>query len=242
MTERAEREASLDEVFAEICGMEMPLRERLAAFTAALPLHEWGRPFAEVYGTLIDQVEKAKAGAGAPAANDTLPDFLLPDADGKLVRLDSLLGDGPLVVSFNRGHWCQYCELELRTLAEAHDELARHGARIVSIMPERLAYLRKARSKTGDSVLYLADLDNGYALQLGLAIWLGDDVRDLYIRNGLDLQSYQGSDMWFAPIPATFLVDDAGRVLARKVDPDFRTRMDVDDIIASLRRLRFSPE
>jgi peroxiredoxin len=241
MTERAVKEPSLDEVFADICSAELPLRDRLASFASALPKHEWGRAFAEVYDNLIHQLDQAKAGAAAPAVNESLPEFLLPDADGHLVSLGSLLGSGPVIISFNRGHWCQFCELELRALAAAHAELAHHGAKIICIMPERLVYLQKARAKTGDSVSYLADVDNGYALSLGLAVWLGDAVRDLYVRSGLDLQNFQGNDMWFAPIPATFLLDSEGLVVLRRVDPDFRTRMDVEDILENLRRLEVSP-
>lgn len=231
-------ERSLDDVFSSICSMELPLRERMAAFTAALPLHSWGQEFAAVYSRLIAQLDAAGAGSGSPAVGDPLPSFLLPDADGRLVRLEALLGAGPLIVSFNRGHWCQYCELELKAFASAHAEFARHGASVVSIMPERLAYLRQARARTGDAVLYLADVDNGYALDMGLVVWLGDEIRELYGRHGLDLETYQGNRMWFVPIPATYVIDAAGRIVARRVDPDFRTRMDVEDILTCLGSLR----
>ncbi|MFN0022761.1 MAG: peroxiredoxin-like family protein [Parvularculaceae bacterium] len=229
-------EKSLDDVFAEICGGETTLRERLAAFSAALPNYDWGRPFADVYDALIAKLSASDAGSGAPGVGDRLPNFILPDAEGRLVELENLLGAGPLVVSFNRGHWCQFCEIELRAFAEAHSELAQLGARVISIMPERQAYLRTAKSRTGDAVTYVADVDNGYALQVGLAIWLGDDVSQLYRMQGLDLPRYQGNQAWFAPIPATFVLSEDGHILSRNVDPDFRRRMDVDEIIASLPR------
>jgi peroxiredoxin len=223
----------LDEAFQRICATEAPLNERLALFTAAVEAH--GQPFAVAYQNLITQLDAAAAGTTAPGPGDTLPDFLLPDYTGRLVQLEKLLEAGPVVVSFNRGHWCQYCELELIAFAEAQAELARHGAQVVSIMPERSEYTRSVRALTGDTVTVVSDIDNGYALSLGLVIWLGETVRGLYQQFGLDIERYQGNGMWFVPIPATFVLDRRGKIVARKVDPDFRTRMDLDEIRAALR-------
>jgi peroxiredoxin len=59
-------------------------------------------------------------------------------------------------------------------------------------------------------------------------------VQGLYRQFGLDIERYQGNGMWFVPIPATFVLDKAGVVVARKVDPDFRTRMDVEEILRAI--------
>jgi peroxiredoxin len=53
---------------------------------------------------------------------------------------------------------------------------------------------------------------------------------------GHDLPSFQGNDSWILPIPATFVVGRDGIVAARFVDPDYRKRMAIDDLIAALRR------
>jgi peroxiredoxin len=222
----------LGEAFRKICAAELPLGERLALFTTAVEAH--GKPFAIAYQSLITQIEAAAAGQTAPANGDQLPPFLLPDHMGRLVDLDCFLQSGPLVVSFNRGHWCEYCQLELRAFAEAHAQLAARGAQVVSIMPERAEYTSKVRALTKDTVDVLSDVDNGYALSLGILMWLGDTVRGLYQQFGLDIERYQGNGMWFVPIPATFVVDRDARIVARKVDPDFRTRMDMDEIEAAL--------
>ena len=87
-----------------------------------------------------------------------------------------------------------------------------------------------------DAFTIVSDIDNGYALELGLAIWLGDDVRRLYLEHGLELQKYNGNDTWFLPIPATFVVGKDGRIIDRYVDPDFRNRMEIADILSALRR------
>jgi peroxiredoxin len=69
-----------------------------------------------------------------------------------------------------------------------------------------------------------------------LVIWLGDRVRSIYLEHGLHLEKYQGSGTWFMPIPATLVVGRDGLVAARHVDPDFRRRMEMEDIIEAVKR------
>jgi peroxiredoxin len=204
----------------------------LALFTAAVETHS--RPFAAAYQNLIAQIQNAAAGITAPVLGERLPPFLLPDHTGHLVGLDDLLAKGPVIVSFNRGHWCEYCELELRAFADAHAEFAARGAQVVSIMPERGEYTRNVRALTNDALTVLSDIDNGYALSVGVVMWLGDEVRSLYQTFGLDIERYQGNATWFVPIPATFVLDRNGVIVGRKVDPDFRSRMDMEEILATL--------
>lgn len=222
----------LDEAFREICATEGPLGQRLALFTAAVETHS--RPFAVAYQSLIAQIQNAAAGVTAPGLGQRLPSFVLPDHTGHLVELDELLAKGPLVLSFNRGHWCEYCELELRAFANAHAEFAAYGAQAVSIMPERGVYTRKVRTLTQDKLTVLSDIDNGYALSVGVVMWLGDEVTALYRKFGLDIERYQGNAAWFVPIPATFVLDRNGIIIGRKVDPDFRNRMDIETILNAL--------
>lgn len=222
----------LDEAFRKICATEAPLGQRLALFTAAVETH--GRPFAVAYHNLIAQLRNAAAGVAAPELGQRLPSFVLPDHTGRLVELDELLADGPLVLSFNRGHWCEYCELELRAFADAHAEFAAYGAQVVSIMPERGEYTRKVRALSQDRLLVLSDIDNGYALSVGVVMWLGDEVTALYQKFGLDIERYQGNATWFVPIPATFVLDRNGIIIGRKVDPDFRNRMNMEAILNAL--------
>jgi peroxiredoxin len=92
--------------------------------------------------------------------------------------------------------------------------------------------------KTDSGVKFpiLSDIDNGYAMSLNLAIWLGPDFIQLISSSGRDLTKFQGNDAWVVPIPATFVVGRDGNVAARFIDPDFRKRMDLDDLLAALKR------
>ena len=227
---------TFEQAFAEICAMESPLGDRLTALTGIIKT--FGPEFDTAYDALVAQLRTGNAGANAPGVGDQLPGYLLTDQHGKLVDLQALYDQGPVVVSLNRGHWCEYCELELGAFTKAHEEFAAAGATVVSIMPERMEYTRRVSERCRRAFSILSDIDNSYALELNLVVWLGDDVRRLLSGSGLDLAKYQGNSSWFVPIPATFVTDTGGRVSACFVDPDFRRRMDIDAILAALVELR----
>lgn len=224
--------AALAEAYRKVCAMDAPLAERLAIFERAVQAH--GAPFAEAYEGLVARISSGNIGETTPRPGDPMPSFALPDHAGKFVSLESLLVKGPLVLSFNRGHWCEYCGIELKALSDVRSEIAALGATIVSIVPERQEYLAKIRAHTSGALTILSDMDNGYALTAGLAVWLGERVRRLYMDLDLRVDRFQGNDGWFVPVPATFVIAPDGRVLDRFVDADFRRRMDVSRILAAL--------
>jgi peroxiredoxin len=78
-------------------------------------------------------------------------------------------------------------------------------------------------------------MDNGYAMSLNLAIWVGAEMQHFMAKIGRMLPQYQGNDSWMLPIPATFIVGKDGRVKARFVDPDYRKRMTIEELIAALK-------
>jgi len=186
----------------------------------------------EVYEELIRRLVALK-NAG-PLAGAVMPDFVLPDHNGKLIRLASLIADGPVVLSLNRGHWCPWCRLELRALAQINSEVVGLGGQVVSIVPETLSYSQRMVEDNNLPFKVLTDLDLGYALSLGLVIWAGERVRELYLRGGIDLSLFQNNKGWFLPIPATFIIGYRGEVVARFVNPDFRARMEPTEILAAL--------
>ncbi|RWM26185.1 MAG: AhpC/TSA family protein [Mesorhizobium sp.] len=215
--------------------LDAPLNERLAVVAAAV--RRLNSEFADAVDRLVDRLEKQGAGAMAPVAGEVMPGFLLPDDEGKLVSLAEILAKGPAVVAFQRGHWCPYCRLNAIGIVEVQRQIAELGGQVVVIMPERRKFAKAMKAAVGAQFPFLIDMDNGYALSLNLAIWVGAEMERL-MGVGFDLPSYQGNSSWFLPIPATFIVGTDGIITDRFVDPDYRRRMDIDELIAALRRAR----
>jgi peroxiredoxin len=105
----------------------------------------------------------------------------------------------------------------------------------VAIMPDREHFAASFKLDTGLHYPVLTDIDNGYALSLNLAIWVGAELERLMSAAGRDLGAYQGNEAWFMPIPATFVVAADGTVSTRFIDPDYRRRMTVEDLLAALK-------
>src|SRR5262245_23221521 len=220
----------LRSAFQQCRDMEGTLREQLEAYATA------SRGIFPAYGEavdrLVERVNQNGGGENAPRPGEPMPPFVLPDDSGRLVTLDSLTAKGPVAVMFFRGHWCPYCGLNVRAVSQAMDRIRAIGAQVVAIMPELQEYAGKFKAESGATFPVLTDLDNGYALSLNLAIWLGTDIQRLL--SYYDVANFHGNDGWVLPIPATFVVGRDGIVKARFVDPDFRRRMEIDDLLAAL--------
>ena len=178
---------TLAEAFEEICASEAPLNERLSAY--AEKLRELNFPFAEAYDALVARVLAGEVGRMAPAVGEPLPDFVLPGRNGQLVNLDDVTQRGPAVISFNRGHWCSFCKIELKTIAQHHEEITAAGAEMVSIIPERQQFTEPLRTLILDRFQILSDVDNGYALSLGLVMWIGEHLKGLMKGRGYHLET-----------------------------------------------------
>ncbi len=221
----------LRHAFQRCRDMEGSLGEQLEAYAAAG--REIFPAYSEAVDRLVERIHENGGGENAPRPGEAMPPFMLPDVAGRLVSLPSLLEKGPLAVMFFRGHWCPYCRLNVRALVEAMERIKAVGGHVVAIMPETQAFAGTFSADSAAPFPVLTDLDNGYALSLNLAIWLGSEIQGL-LATMQDLPTFHGNQGWVLPIPATFIVGRDGIVKARFIDPDFRKRMAIDDLVAAL--------
>lgn len=235
MTQSSELVAALEIATERAIALNAPLRDRLKII--ADEVRCLSDVFADAVDRFVGRLQEAEAGAGAPQIGDPFPDFLLPDQDGKLVDLARLREDGPCIIAFLRGHWCPYCKTTAVALGEIADAAASRGAKIVAVTPESRKYSERLAGDSGRRFPILTDVDNGLALGLNLAIWVDDDMARLIAGAGWDVPAYQTAKSWVLPIPATFVLDWNGRVAARYVNADYRTRMEINDILAALDKI-----
>jgi peroxiredoxin len=188
------------------------------------------------YDRMVDGLRRSGAGSAVPAVGETLPDFALPDADGRWTRLGELLANGPLVLSFQRGGWCPFCRAEMAGWRAAMGDLRAAGARLAVVTPETGGRAAALRATLGPGADMLCDVDHGVAMTLGLTVPLPPELGRRYREAGLDLDRLTGGAGGFVPIPATFALDARGRVLFVHADPDFRHRAEPADVIAAIRR------
>ena len=222
----------LRQAFERLNESNLSLSEQLDA--ASRSVKERRPDFADAIDRMVGRLKEGGAGTQAPQVGEEMPPFYLPDEHGRVVSLNELIARGPVAVTFHRGHWCPFCRISINALVRAHDEVSSTGGQIVAVMPERQQFISDLTATSKAPFLVLTDMDNGYAMSLGLAIWVGDEMQKIMAER-YDLSKFQGNDAWVVPIPATFVVGQDGRIKARFVDPDYRKRMAIEDLLAAMR-------
>jgi peroxiredoxin len=221
-------------------AMDAPLGKRLNAMAG--DVRRLVPDFARAIDHLVDRLHNSGAGGGAPAVGEEMPSFVLPDENGHLVSLSGITKRGKTVIAFHRGHWCPYCEIEADALARMEPEIRKAGAQLIAITPETQKYSKLFKKMTKASFPILTDIDCGYALELKLAVKITDEARLAMKSCGWDISGFNDNENWILPIPATFVLDANGIVISRFVDPDYRKRMEIGDLLAALdNRVSISP-
>lgn len=168
---------------------------------------------------------------------DKVPDFNLPDARGGYVRLHDLLTIGSVVISFYRGGWCPYCDLQLRALQNALPEIKLLGAELVAISPDRPDESLLTAEKNKLTFPVLSDAGSATAKDFGIAYDLVEELRPFFARAGHVLPKQNGDNGWILPIPATYVVNSSGVVTSTFFDVHYRNRLEPAEIISTLQKL-----
>ena len=224
---------AIEDAIERARNMDASVNERLKV--VADEVRELSPHFASAVDRLIGRLADNDVGSMSPAPGDPMPPFMMPDDQGNLVSLESLIAKGPVAIAFNRGHWCPYCRINTTALGEVQEVAAAAGAQIVAILPDRQKFTTALKNDTSATFPILTDIDNGYAMTLNLVMWVGAEMQELMNTAGFHTPTSQGNDSWMLPVPATFVVGTDGLVKARYVDPDYRKRMEIDDLLAALK-------
>jgi len=163
------------------------------------------------------------------------PDFLLPNAAGRLVGLQEALKSGPVVLVFFRGEWCPFCKLMAEALAEAAPRIAGAGGRLLALTPETGDWPARLSARHHGAFEVLADVDFGVGVQAGVVYRVPPLYRARLAR--VDLPLRHGLAAWCLPVPAVFIIRPGGVVAWRFVHGDFARRPEPDEIIAQLKGL-----
>jgi peroxiredoxin len=171
----------------------------------------------------------------APEPGDKAPEFVLPDARGREVRLADLLGESRVVLVFYRGAWCPYCNLQLSAFQARLDEIKAAGAELVAISPQTPDNSLSLAEKAELTFTVLSDAGNAVAERYGLRWELSEQDKELYAGVGIDLNETNGDDSMSLPASATFVVNQDGTLAYASVSGDYRFRVGPEEVLAALR-------
>lgn len=190
-----------------------------------------------VMGKATEDLVKSGIARQSLKAGDAAPNFTLPNAVGKSVEMRELLSTGPVVISFYRGQWCPYCNLELHALQQALPEIQALGSTLAAISPQTPDNSLSTTEKNELTFEVLSDVGNQVACQFGLVFSLPEELRPIYQSFGIDIPAHNGDNTFELPIPATYVISADGAIAHAFVNPDYTKRLDPEDIVAVLRSL-----
>ena len=219
----------------------MTLQAKLDAFKADF---EAGKPPYRVPRSVIETMHRATkeliasgAAQRARKVGDKAPSFTLKDPEGNTLSSTALLTDGPLVLSFYRGAWCPYCNMELQALEAARPEFERLGAKLVAISPQTPVNSRKSVRQNNLGFLILSDTNNDVATAFGLKFALPDYLIELYKSLKNELPAFNGDPSWTLPMPGRFVVSPDRTIVYAEVNPDYTVRPEPDAMLQALNKL-----
>ena len=218
----------------------MSLQQKLDAFKADFRA---GKPPFNAPPEIHPIMERATAeliatgqAGRAIKAGDRAPSFTLDNQDGETVSSADLLAQGPLVLTFYRGVWCPYCNLELQALNEALPQIHAFGAEIVAVSPQTRVNSRKSVRDNRLDFAVLNDAGGATSAAFGLRFALPDYLVDLYRKLKSDLPAFNDDPSWTLPMPARYVIGQDGIVLYSEVNPDYTHRPEPSDMFAVLER------
>ncbi len=168
---------------------------------------------------------------------DQVPDFKLPDATGKTVSITEELSKGLVILTFYRGGWCPYCNLELKAYQRELESIKDAGATLIAISPETPDATLSTREKNELEFIVLSDEGNNVAEQFDLVFKMPKYLIEIYKDSGLDVPGHNGNDDWELPKPATFVINQSGKIVFAEVDSDYTKRVEPFKVIEILKNI-----
>lgn len=218
----------------------MSLQDKLDAFRADFKA---GKPPFNAPPEIHPVMERATAeliasgqAGRAIKAGERAPHFNLKDQDGNDVSSAALLVKGPLVVTFYRGVWCPYCNIELQAINEVLPKIQAYGANVVAISPQTPVNSRKSVRTNELGFPVLSDVGGQTGAEFGLRFALPDYLVDLYKSLKNDLPAFNNDPSWTLPMPARYVIGQDGIVLYSEVNPDYTRRPDPSDMFPVLEK------
>jgi len=211
----------------------MNLKKELSDF--AMQMSKQTPP--EVLQTMGGEIGKLAQGGiveNAISVGDKASNFTLENSKGENISLSKLLENGSVVLSFNRGNWCPFCNLEFKALQESVTEIKNAGANLVVISPQLPIMSRELKNKNGFEYDILYDKDNLVAKEFGIAFALPMALRPIHEAFGMDIPAHNGDNSFELPLAATYIINKSGEVIYAYLNANWMERGEPEEYIAIL--------
>ncbi len=213
-------------------SLNVQTQQALQDFVSALPEDQQ-----KTVSSAFEELMSSAVAADAKTTGDKAPEFELSSVRGGTLSIRDALAEGPVVLSFYRGSWCPFCNLELNALQQQLPAIRECGARLIAVSPEKPDSSLTHAEKLNLEFDVLSDPRNRVADAYGLIMTVLESLRPLYLQWGIDLPAANGDDSHQLPVPATYVIERSGIIRAAHVDKDYTKRMEPEAIVEALKAL-----
>ena len=211
-------------------NLSKKLAERKAKNEQNIPAEKWA-----IMESSTNNLKEQSLSSNALQKGDLLPVFNLPNVKGENVSLADFQNDF-IVISFYRGGWCPFCNMELRALQNILSQLNELNVGLVAISPETPDQSLTTKEKNELAFSVLSDIDNQYAKSIGLVFQLPEDLRTVYHSFNLNVDKHNGNSDYELPMPATYIINKEREIIYSFVPEDYTERLDPTEILATISR------
>jgi len=190
-----------------------------------------------LFGRALNELRNSGEAKGL-SGGAKAPNFTLKDALGNDVELYNELEKSPVVLTFYRGQWCPYCNLQLKAYQEILPDIHDLGAQLIAVNPQNPDNAMTMKEKAGLSFTVLSDVQGLVADKYKLRFDIPAYVQELYQKMGLNLSDHNAGGEWALPVPATLVIDQNAMIRAVFIDPDYTKRMEPQAILDALKFMK----
>ncbi|MEO0364349.1 MAG: peroxiredoxin-like family protein [Pseudomonadota bacterium] len=212
----------------------MTLQDKLDAFKADFEANQAPPDAIAAFHRSTQELIDQRLADNALKVGDMAPEFNLLDADGNTISLKALLASGPVVLTFYRGNWCPYCNLELKALEEVVGDLRARGASLVAISQQSQKNSQLSQRQNDLSFPIVTDPKGDTADAFGLRWDLQPYLTEVFKTFNVDLPLIQEDDKWTLPMPARYVIAQDGSIVYAEVNPDYTQRPEPSDLFTVL--------
>ncbi|MFZ4573663.1 MAG: YHS domain-containing (seleno)protein [Phycisphaerales bacterium] len=217
-------------------GMSSALQKQLdevkAKYSASMPEEQQ-----KVFADAMKEVAASGVMESALKVGAVAPDFMVTDAKGRSLHLADMLKTGPVVLTWYRGGWCPYCNLQLKAMEEVLPEITHAGGTLIAMSPEKPDGTMSTAEKDALTFSVVSDTGLKVAHQYGLAYTLPSSLQEMF-KGRLDLPAINGEPSWELPLAATYVVGMDGKVAYAFVDADYTKRAEPAAVLAAVKRAK----
>lgn len=211
----------------------MNLKEELGTFAQQMSENAPAAVL-ETIGAEIGKLSESGIMESALKVGDNAPNFELQDSEGNTLNLNSLTQKGNLVLSFTRGNWCPFCNIEFKHLQNSINAIKNAEANLVVISPQLPSKSAELKAEQNYDYPILYDKGNEVAKSFGIAFTLAESLRPIHKAFEMDIPAHNGDESFGLPVPATYVIDKNNQIVYASVNPNWMERAEPSEYLKVL--------